>query len=63
MIHEADVIYCMTHAHRKAPDSNGSGSAAEKTLPLDPHEDIADPDRVRRSGLSTVCPIDPPLAY
>lgn len=42
VVHEADVIYCMTHAHRQALVQMVP-SAAEKTLPLDPQGDIDDP--------------------
>jgi len=42
MVHEADVIYCMTHAHHQALVQMVP-SAADKTLPLNPQGDVDDP--------------------
>lgn len=42
MVHEADVIYCMTHAHRQSLVQMVP-SAADKTLPLNPQDDVDDP--------------------
>jgi len=42
MIHEADVIYCMTQSHCAAV-VNMVPSAADKTFPLDPNGDVSDP--------------------
>jgi L-threonylcarbamoyladenylate synthase len=42
LIHEADVIYCMTQTHRQAV-LNMSGAAEEKTFLLDANGDIEDP--------------------
>jgi len=42
LIHEADVIYCMTEAHRQAVLALAP-EAADKTMPLDPQHDIEDP--------------------
>lgn len=42
MIHEADVIYTMTEAHRQAVVALAP-SAADKTFTLDPNGDIEDP--------------------
>lgn len=42
MVHEADVIYCMTRAHQQAV-TNLIPAAAAKTHLLDPNSDIEDP--------------------
>lgn len=42
MIHEADVIFCMTRAHMQAVLAMAA-SAAEKIVPLDPTGDVVDP--------------------
>jgi protein-tyrosine-phosphatase len=42
MVHEADVIYCMTTAHQQAVLSLVP-SAAPKTFLLDPSGDVEDP--------------------
>jgi protein-tyrosine phosphatase len=42
MMHEADVIYCMTRGHQQAVRELVP-SAATKTLLLDPNGDVEDP--------------------